>query len=214
MELEGCRIVEKVWMGDPMVQGSLGEVVSSSECCAARLKVWRMQQRGRLRRQISKKKDILRRLTESRVVASWQQINAAERQLDELLYQEEDYWRQRSQVAWLWSGDWNSRFFHSQASKRKKINAIKRLVDSGGVWTEDGSDIDNIIENYFNNIFTSQQPSHKELEAILGDVEQRIFMASFQFLKGQFSREEVRQALFMMASSKAPGVDGFNAGFY
>lgn len=29
-----------------------------------------------------------------------------------------------------------------------------------------------------------------------------------------FKAEEVDQALFMMAPSKAPGVDGFNAGFY
>ncbi|KAL5837394.1 hypothetical protein ACOSQ3_014563 [Xanthoceras sorbifolium] len=37
------------------------------------------------------------------------------------------FWRQRSRVAWLQDGDRNTRFFHSQTSKRKKNNVIEGL---------------------------------------------------------------------------------------
>ncbi|KAL5830504.1 hypothetical protein ACOSQ3_019972 [Xanthoceras sorbifolium] len=48
----------------------------------------------------------------------------------------EIYWRRRSRVTWLRKDDRNTKFFHSQASNRKKINSIKGLQDSNGTWQE------------------------------------------------------------------------------
>lgn len=42
--------------------------------------------------------------------------------LNELLEHEESYWKQRAKLFWLKERDTNSRFFHVQASKRKKCN--------------------------------------------------------------------------------------------
>ncbi|XP_074336036.1 uncharacterized protein LOC141673201 [Apium graveolens] len=44
--------------------------------------------------------------------------------LNELLLNEEVYWKQRAKTFWLKEGDLNTKFFHAQASKRKKLNNV------------------------------------------------------------------------------------------
>ncbi|XP_074327330.1 uncharacterized protein LOC141665251 [Apium graveolens] len=51
--------------------------------------------------------------------------------LNELLLHEEVYWKQRAKFFWLKEGDTNSRFFHNQATKRKKLNNIAYLKIHG-----------------------------------------------------------------------------------
>lgn len=49
-------------------------------------------------------------------------IKLLERQIDDLLLDEEIYWRQRSRVVWLREGDKNTKFFHIKASTQKRKN--------------------------------------------------------------------------------------------
>lgn len=49
-------------------------------------------------------------------------IKLLERQIDDLLLDEEIYWRQRSIVVWLREGDKNTKFFHIKTLTRKRKN--------------------------------------------------------------------------------------------
>lgn len=60
--------------------------------------------------------------------------------LNELLKHEEVYWKQRAQMFWLMEGDTNSRFFHTQASKRKKLKNISYLLTDEGEKVDTGAD--------------------------------------------------------------------------
>ena len=42
--------------------------------------------------------------------------------------------RQRSRVAWVKDGDKNTRFFHTKATQRRRMNSIKGLFDEAGKW--------------------------------------------------------------------------------
>ncbi|GKA00402.1 hypothetical protein Tco_0672952 [Tanacetum coccineum] len=50
-------------------------------------------------------------------------------EIKELLIREEILWRQHGRVQWLKEGDINTRFFHFNASNRRRRNKISRLRD-------------------------------------------------------------------------------------
>ncbi|KAL5835534.1 hypothetical protein ACOSQ4_015031 [Xanthoceras sorbifolium] len=70
------------------------------------------------------------------------------------------------------------------------------------------------ILDYFMDIFRSLLPPPNVIGTVVDAVEKRILPATYRYLDSAFTREDVRKALFQMAPSKAPGLDGFTAGFY
>lgn len=42
------------------------------------------------------------------------------------------HWKQGAHIAWLTKGDRNTKFFHAQASERRRKNFVKKLEEDGG----------------------------------------------------------------------------------
>lgn len=55
------------------------------------------------------------------------EIRAVEKKLEELLPNEEIYWRQRFRITWLHTGDRNTKYFYAKASSRRQRNIIKGI---------------------------------------------------------------------------------------
>ncbi|KAL5818493.1 hypothetical protein ACOSQ4_022335 [Xanthoceras sorbifolium] len=106
------------------------------------------------------------------------------------------------------------KFFHAQASSRKKRNAIVGLRDGNGGWSTDVRVMESTVLDYFRDIFGSSTPSPEVIGAVVDTLDKRVSSVAYKHLDGVFTGEEVRHALFQMAPSKAPGLDGFTAGFY
>ena len=60
------------------------------------------------------------------------EINRLRGELNNLLDDDEMYWGQREKAHWLNEGDKNTKFFHAQASERRKQNTTM------GIWDEQG----------------------------------------------------------------------------
>lgn len=60
-------------------------------------------------------------------------IKALREELAVLYAKEEKMWKQRSRNQWLQHGDRNTRFFHCQATQRRRRNYIRQLRDNDGV---------------------------------------------------------------------------------
>ncbi|KAL5565698.1 hypothetical protein UlMin_028862 [Ulmus minor] len=129
-------------------------------------------------------------------------------------YKEERYWRQRSKDSWLKCGDRNSKFFHRKASARKIKNSITGLVDINGNWCEEDEGIANIIENYFDSLFSSSYPSSVDFDRVLEGIERKVTPQQNEQMDQAFVAEDVRTAVFQMAPTKSPGADGMSAIFY
>jgi hypothetical protein len=132
--------------------------------------------------------------------------------LELLLEQEETYWLQRARANWLKNGDRNTGFFQDFASRRRKKNAIKGLVDENGVLQEDKGTMCQMVQQYFEGLFTSEV--NEIDDTVLNDVHRRVTDDMNRDLTAPFSPEEIRKALFQIGDLKAPGPDGMHAIFY
>jgi hypothetical protein len=133
-------------------------------------------------------------------------------QIEITLEKEEIFWVQRARANWLKHGDRNTNFFHNFASKRKKQNTIKGLVDENGIRHEDRDAMCGLVYNYFTNLFTKEEFDPEE--GALADVQRRVTEEMNIGLMAPFTTEEVNKALWSIGDLKAPGPDGLHAIFY
>lgn len=69
---------------------------------------------------------------------------------------------QRSRINWLQSEDRNTRFFHTKSFACYNKNFIVGLMDSEEVWQEDETRVEEIVVGYYQNPFSSSNPSDLE----------------------------------------------------
>ncbi|GJS92282.1 reverse transcriptase [Tanacetum coccineum] len=124
-------------------------------------------------------------------------------EIKELLIREEILWRQHSRVQWLKEGDLNTRFFHFNASNRRRRNKISRLRDEAKNWVVDDEGLGNLVSNYFEAVFTSSQPS--QCDEVARNLEVQISDEETISLEKPISPDEVHGALMQMEPLKALG---------
>ena len=110
-------------------------------------------------------------------------------------------------------GDRNTKFFHTVATKRKKMNKIKRLKKEDGGVVEEQEAMKEVASNYFSNLFSSTF-SGTRMEELLNNVDARVTEPMNDVLCKQFCSEEVVEAPQSIGDLKAPGPDGMHAIFY
>ena len=77
------------------------------------------------------------------------------REIDELLERESIFWAQRAKENWLKGGDRNMSFFHAKATQKQKKKKIVRLMDEIGNWQDNAKDIEHIVVQYYQTLFTT-----------------------------------------------------------
>ncbi|KAK3212452.1 hypothetical protein Dsin_017158 [Dipteronia sinensis] len=120
----------------------------------------------------------------------------------------------RSRVEWLKQGDQNTKYFHWKAKARRMRNEVLGLYDANGNWCEGDSEVELVVAEYFTNLFTFYEPHEEDIDRMLACVQSSRSQQLINFLDGPFTIEEIRVAVFVMAPSKAPGLDGLPALFY
>ncbi|CAH9113540.1 unnamed protein product [Cuscuta epithymum] len=202
----GCRgVVKQCWS---FTQGE--EVPNRLKFCAGELKAWGGVFGKRIAKDIDRLKIHLGNLRGKYDAVSLKEFKITDSKLHALLHQQHTYWKQRAKQHWLNEGDHNTRFFHHQASRRKRKNYISKLRDLTGKWHE-GEAMNRLISTYFVDIFTSRG-AHDFAE--LDGFTPKISVTDNANLTRPFTAEEVKDAIFSMAPDKAPGPDGFNPAFF
>lgn len=139
-------------------------------------------------------------------------ITACTASLEKLYKEEELFWRQRSRIQWLQSGDRNSAYFHAATRTRRAINNISVIEDDSGNEFHDEDQIAQTISTYYQSIFTAgPRSSNQVVEEAL---DQKVTLAMNLQLTATPTFLEIKEAVFSIHPDKAPGPDGFSAGFY
>ena len=139
-------------------------------------------------------------------------INSTTATLEKAYLAEEEFWKERSRILWLQCGDRNSGFFHAITRGRRQVNSFAILEDEEGRIADTEEGIVHTISQYFRNIFSSAGSDCLETvnEALLLCISQE----DNDRLIAIPDKTEVHNDVLAIHADKAPGLDGFSAGFY
>lgn len=120
----GFEIVATSWVST--YQSALDSTINNIKKCSTNLSIWNQSMFGTMVRDIKETHQKIIRLHDIQdQLRDTGELRAMEHKLNELLYKEEIFWKQRYRILWLKAGDQNTKFFHQRANKRNKINTIK-----------------------------------------------------------------------------------------
>lgn len=88
---------------------------------------------------------------------------------------------------------------------------LTKLKNGEGVWVDKGPELDNLIYNYFRDLFKS---SHVNVNLITNCIQRRIPLEQSEKLTRSVVGSEVKEALFEMKPDKSPGHDGMTPAFF
>lgn len=166
-------------------------IISKLSYCIEDINSWSKNISPNFRHQINKQRAQLEDICNSSRDAIDPRVEDMQKNLANLLLQEDTYWRQRAKVYWLADGDTNSKFFHASASARKRRNTIKKLRDPSGNWIVAHDELCSLVRNYFTNIFTSQQGDH---HPIISCVQPRVSIEENNILTAPFTESEFKDS--------------------
>ncbi|KAK3223002.1 hypothetical protein Dsin_010027 [Dipteronia sinensis] len=193
---------------------NLPSVLSNIVACGSLLDSWNASKKRELRTNILIRRAALKEASNAVIPASWRVISNLEHYLHCALDTEERYWWQHARVEWLSEGDRNTRFFHSKASARRSRNSIAGLINEKGEWVEKKNELEDVISQYFKNIFSTSSLSLANIAAITNGVHAKFDSSSMSVLNKPFDAVEIRSVVFDISPMKAPGRDGLHALFY
>ncbi|KAG7599644.1 hypothetical protein ISN44_As06g038180 [Arabidopsis suecica] len=179
--------------------------------CRNGLSQWKSDHNNNSQKKIQQLQMVLQRLYNSSYL-DYNSISEVKLQLQHEYQMEEEYWRTKSRIQWLYLGDKNTRYFHERTKQRRSHNRITSLQDEEGNIRNSEEEIYKIIHSYFQQIYTSS--GMQQLEGVLQHIQPKVTPEIKSKLLEPVTEDEIFQALTHMNADKAPGPDGFNAGFY
>lgn len=209
------ELVKDRWNSGQNSHNPITNIVQKLRLLRSYLKSWNRQHIGNIleqKEQLLQKINYLDLQEESRVLTSTEseERNTAKSELEKILKQEEILWKQRARTQWLHNGDRNTKFFHLWASNRKRKNLITSIQHQQSVITEPES-IKECFRAHFKLLL-----GNSEIPCIAADWKNLYPEGASQLddLDAPFSEQEIKNAVFQLASNKSPGPDGFPLDFY
>jgi hypothetical protein len=133
-----------------------------------------------------------------------------------LVNAEENFLKQKSRNQWLNLGDGNSAYFHNLVKVINVSNLVKVLKDDHGSTVSEPYLIKELAVGFYEKLLghSSHLFSNSKVDRVSQLIQKRFSTSCIDGMQAAVSREEVRRTVFSMKASKAPGPDGFSAGFF
>ncbi|XP_075663398.1 uncharacterized protein LOC142632978 [Castanea sativa] len=153
------NVIFEAWNGVVTSGSPMFQLFEKIKKCRMALVAWGRNV-GNSKTKIEEKHKQLEVLTSMNTADNIELIQKVKNEIQSLLLQDELFWRQRSRSIWLSAGDKNTKYFHQRASQRRRKNHIHGFLDENGQWCTSESDTARVAEAYFQNLFTSTNPTN------------------------------------------------------
>ncbi|CAL1361155.1 unnamed protein product [Linum trigynum] len=135
-----------------------------------------------------------------------------EKELDDVLEQEEILWYQRSRENWVKFGERNTAYFHQQAIIRRRRNRIASLKASNGEWISDPQELAALVFDFFSLLYLQDDQDYTD--GMPSQAFPRLTQEEMLLLLRPFTGADIQRAVQDMKPFQAPGPDGFQAIFF
>ncbi|CAA0830185.1 Unknown protein, partial [Striga hermonthica] len=113
--------------------------------------------------------------------------------LQQAYVEEALYWKSKARIKWLQAGDRNTKFFQACVKQRRGINAVDNLLNNRGVKCKSKSETVEVISDYFQKMFQSENPVF--VEDVLSGIHVSITAAMNLKLTRTVDEQEIKAAL-------------------
>ena len=141
-------------------------------------------------------------------------INDLENQLSALISKEAERAKIRSRAQWFEEGEKPTRYFFRLEQTRAVSNFFVSLFDESGVEKTSQSDLEEILTQFYRNLFTSDSLDMQIQTDIIDALEFSLTNYEREVCEGLFTIDELFVALKGLQTGKSPGSDGLSTGFY
>ena len=141
-------------------------------------------------------------------------VKVLQNDLNALLDQEEELWVQKSRISRLIEGDRNTAFHHISTIVRRSRNKISYIKNEVGEWIQSEVGAMNYIRGGFEKLFTTSL-DYTPLNPIWPSRWlATLFDEESSNMSTMVTDAEIKDGLWALKASKAPGPDGLHAGFF
>lgn len=151
-------------------------------------------------------------IEQSKLRPSSFQINRLKWDLIQANKEEEAYWHQKSRNNWLAVGDSITRFFHGSVKANMTKNSIDKLLDDNWFEQKGEASKGEVASKYFTKLFTST--NSEDFHILFQDFRPKVTEQMNTDLIRSVTKEEIKEAVFSINPTKAPGPDGMTGSFY
>ena len=141
-------------------------------------------------------------------------VNSLESQLSSLISREAEGAKIRSRAQWFEEGEKPTRYFFRLERKRAESNTFLSLLDKNGLEKSSQVDLENILVDFYQSLFTNDQLDMQVQTRIIDELELSLTDLEREACEGAFTLDELYAALKGLQTGKAPGSDGLSTEFY
>ena len=127
---------------------------------------------------------------------------------------EEESWAMKARILWLVEGDRNTSFYHTSTLVRRRRNHILCMKDRMGNWLNGEREIADFIRKWFLELFTSDHFSVTLVDWDPPSWKTYLQEDALTALSCLVLDREISMGLWAFKPFKAPGSNGFHAGFF
>jgi hypothetical protein len=128
---------------------------------------------------------------------------------------EESFFKQKARIQWLSLGDQNTSYFHKSVNGRQNRNKLLSLTREDGEVVKVHEVVKSeVIASFQRVLGVDQMLRVLNEEVVKSAINLKLSSTQQHVLAQDVTREEIKHAMFSLKNNKAPGPDGFNAGFF